>query len=359
MKHGSTVPLSRMDCPADLQEEQRQSASVVRTLLETNPQITPISPEDRTLFSQFFSETPDSLYAEAWAYLTQAVNGHRYGFPLGLKNHHEGILAVIGFFPRPAATTATWHFHIVHPMGNWMGREFLMLCQELRELGGTPVYLKKINADQESWLLQQHGFKSIEALPWHGEATAEDDTFPEVVLNSSDTLQLVDGPGRNEVKDHYRRFLNRYKGDTGLGIYTPAIHDQARDVVGRFFEHLEEKQHHLSVPDDYENMITALPAGVNGKDYFAYILHVNGQRGGFCLAERTGPTHAGVYANIALHSNFPYASEYLVVELIRKMYAAGITSVNLGGSETRGLDTFKRKFRPESEVQMHWVVYDP
>jgi len=332
---------------------------VLQKLLHEETAITPITPADKELFVRFFSLESEPLYAESWAYLTQAVNGHRIGYPFGLKYYAGDILIPIGYFPRPAVSKPTWHFHVVRPMGNWTASShFLNLCQKLTDTSETPVYIKKLRVWEMNGLLTHVKFKSIDEYPWHPEAVEEDDTFEEVLLDTHQTLELLEMAGNNQVKDHYRRFVKRYQ-DIQWKEYGHERQSEAASLVRQFFRRMSERQSHLSVPEDYSNMISSLPLGLNGRDYFAYLLYVEGQNAGFCLAERLcKTTQAGIYANIALREEFPYSSEFLIVELIRKLQMAGITMANLGGSETRGLHDFKMKFRPITRKKMHWIIYD-
>lgn len=332
---------------------------VLQKLLKEEKAITPITRADRDLFLRFFSIEAHPQYGKSWAYLTQAVNGHRLGYPLGLKYHFNDILIPIGYFPRPATNELTWHFHLVRPMGDWTaGSQFLRLCQSLRELSGTHVYVKKLIVEERNLLQASTGFKPIREYPWHALAIEEDDTFEEVVLDTNQTLRLLETIGSNQVKDHYRRFIKRYV-NVEWKEYGADLHAVAWSIVQQFFRHLSARRAHLSVPEDYLNMISSLPLGSNGVDYFAYLLYIEGQPAGFCLAERLcESTCAGVYANIALREDFPYSSEFLIVELIRKLQLAGINTVNLGGSETNGLHDFKMKFRPIKQEKMHWIIYE-
>ncbi len=73
--------------------------------------------------------------------------------------------------------------------------------------------------------------------------------------------------------------------------------------------------------------------------------------------EPISPDTTGLYANITLHQEFPYLSEYLIVYCCRLLKEKGYRYLNLGGSETAGLFQFKEKFSPVAYNKMHWVVY--
>jgi hypothetical protein len=333
---------------------------VVQMLLEREEAVSAISPEDQDLFRSFFAIDDEPLYSKSWAYITQAVNGRRFGLPLGMKYYCRDILIPIGYFPRPDSDNKIWHFHLVRPMGAWTaGSDFRRLCRTLGLLSRAPVYVKKLKVKEAELLRTWSGFHFVDRYPWHALAPEEDDTFQEVVLDTGQTLGLLEVPGRTQIKDHYRRFLRRYGDAAEWKMYSMDLQAVARTVVKSFFDNRRRQNVSLSVPDDYENMISSTPLGLNGQEHFANILQVRGECIGFCFAERlSGNTYAGVYANIALHEAFPYSSEFLTRDFIRTLQSSGITRVNLGGSETGGLHHFKLKFRPIKQEKMHWVVYD-
>jgi hypothetical protein len=362
-----TVKQASIFLPGDEYSTHRvppaEHAAVLNNLLGREKNVTPITDLDKSLFRRFFNFNAEPQYGLSWAYLTQAVNGYGNGYPLGLKYHNGDMLVPIGYFPRPAsgADNPAWHFHLVRPMGDWAaGPHFVQLCRSLRLLSKTHVYVKKLDTEEANSLLNWHEFKPATDYPWHPAAPEEDDTLDEVVVDTYQALRLIENSGKNQVKDHCRRFLNKYGDSVEWKAYNPALQDDAWDVIQGFFTRLSRKPVRLSVPDDYRNMISSLPPGINGEDYFAYILYIKGKPAGFCLAERLNKsTHAGLYANISLHSQFSYSSEYLVIELIKKMYEAGVRTVNFGGSEIPGLHRFKCKFRPIRQEKKHWVVYEP
>jgi len=327
--------------------------------------VSPIVPEDRELYQTFFrleaAENP-SCYGNSWAYLTQAANGLHLSSPryhLGLKYCDDRLLVTAGFFPRPIAQDKTSHFHFIRPMGAWRRHEFQQLCQKAWELSKTPVYIKKLTEEQFSYFDDTRGFKRVEEYPWHEMAFAEDDTYPEIKLEINYTLSHLQSRGENELKDKFHRFKKRHT--VQIVDYTVAMKNEAMQIVKNFFEHKNKRILELSTPDDYCNMLSCLPSGKNGEDYFAALFQVDGRWAGFYLAEKLQPgIAAGVHANMALYQEFPYLSEYVILQLCQRLQNAGIKIANLGGSETPGLHEFKMKFRPPSlsgQRKSHWLVY--
>ena len=343
--------------------------SVIDELLKRDPFVSPVDEGDKALFQQHFVPEVANLpigegYGYSWAYITQMIHGHVYGYPLGLKYYSKNkkLLIPIGFFPRPASNRATWHFHLVRPMGNWQGNQIMELCSFLWEISQTPVYIKKLTHEEASYLLGHPGFVSAEKYPWDVEAILEDDTKDEVIINVNHTVSHIEEPGDNELKRKYRRFRRRNPSLEWkhYDASDTRLRSDAESVVRRFMEYPQIKNIGISTFVDYINMISSLPPGMNGEDFFSALLYIGGQPIGFYLAERLGNSQtAGVYANIALREEYPFSSEYLLLELLRDIQRAGITAVNMGGSENEGLHEFKLKFqRSCGKVnKMYWVAF--
>jgi hypothetical protein len=82
---------------------------------------------------------------------------------------------------------------------------------------------------------------------------------------------------------------------------------------------------------------------IDGRQYFGKIIYVGADAVGFTLAGRISARAAALYSSISLTS-YRGASEYLLCELLHELSSAGIDSLNMGGSETKGLFDFKNKF---------------
>lgn len=353
--------------PFHSSKNAKQITAVPEELISCCPFVSPIEEDDRDLFRKFFAAAVARLpvgegYGYSWAYITQMAHGRAYGYPLGLKYYDERVLVPIGYFPRPASNGHTWHFHLVRPMGNWKGERFFELCELLLKLSQAPVYVRKLSDEEETDLLNQGSFHLAEQHPWHREAFMEDDTEAEIIIDVNHTLSYLVRSGDNELKRKYRHFLRQFPG-VEWRRYDPAdqlSRSDAEAVVRQFMDYPQVKAIGISTYNDFANMIYHTPPGKNGKDFFSALLYVEGQVAGLYVAERLGQSQtAGVYANISLREDFRYVSEYLLLELLYDLQNAGITAVNLGGSETRGLHNFKTKFRRSRGAlkRMRWAVF--
>ncbi|MFH1450407.1 MAG: hypothetical protein ABIF92_00305 [archaeon] len=346
--------------------------------------ISPVTPKDRHLYHAFFEqELP--LYGNSWTYITQAANGvsekGKSINKLGLKYHKKGeswnylkheeknlekraldyytqnSLLTIGYFERKGKG----HFHIIRPLGKNSVAETENLAKILKEVSKNAVYVKKVTEEQKNKLLER-GFQAIEKKPWDAEAIAEDDTWPEHIIDIKSILTYEDGKmqiSQKKVRMGYNRFQNikeKYKTDLKIVPYSIRHVDVARALINEHFKYFKEERKDIcSTKEDYENLLLSLPLGKNNEDYFSFLVYVGENPMAFFHAEKIGKETIGTYANINL-LRYPGLSEYLHVKLFEMAYKNGIRYVNLGGSELETLDFFKKKFSTHQN-QMHWVVY--
>jgi len=326
------------------------------------PFCSPIKPDDYKLFRSYFateSTIISNCYGNSWLYLTQAAHGEEFGHELGYKYVSSQFLAVIGFFKRPYSSPPSYHFHIIRPMGVWWEESFTQLCRRLWEISGQPVYIKKLSSEQYAHFLQKPHFHGVEKYPWHPLAPAEDDTYPEVLVDIKQTLEDLVGGGKHELKTKYKRFLDRFKMSLQDHDYNFLLASQARQIVESFFEYEKHSQTHLSSANDYYNMLMEFGWQEQFRnDFWKGVISINSIPAAFYAAERLGSgTGTGLYANLTLYREYPYISEYLLLHLMEKLDNQNISVLNLGGSETAGLHSFKSKFKRHFTRQMHWTVY--
>lgn len=319
---------------------------------------------EKILFKKFFhydSNKNFACYGNSWSYLAQASNciiKNNYNYPLGFKYYDTKTLCTIGLFQGTRNNKNNLYFHVIRPMGEWKNIALLNLCKKLRSISGQPVYIKKLTIDQKNYLIEQ-GCKTIDNYPWHPEAIMEDDTYPERIIDINKTLRFLNKPGKNELKVKLKRFYNRYNNYEIIKYDANKNFPDSWNIVNEFFKIKKEKSIDISTPKDYFNMLTSLPLGENGEDYFTGIIKIQNKSAAFYLADRL-ESHGtvGIYSNLALYEQFPYLSEFQLINLFKILQKNGIYFANLGGSETLGLDKFKNKFHPIKSEKMYWVVYD-
>ena len=324
-------------------------------LMDQENRVSPITIDDYALFRQF-----GNGYKNTLTYNAQAVNGwNQKGESrnrLGLRYYDGNNLLSIGYFKRNGSE----HFHVIPCEASL--EKITELADLLYRVSSSPVYIKKISREQRDVLLRDPRFSKVdETNSWYETAPLEDDTYPEQILDLETTVrELEKTRSQSEVKDKYVRAQRRYIDSGRLRIedYDPQNHQQRNDVLDitrRFFHIQEERKNHFSLAEDYFNIVNLRPVGV---DYFSSIFYVDGKPAAFYFAERCGET-IHVYANLTLRDEFRYLSEFILIHLFKEALRKGVKRANLGGSETKGLDQFKQKFKPVEQMQMYWLLYNP
>lgn len=341
------VPPTRNDAE---DEKTRLEQALIRRF---GGRISSITDKDTKTFRGILSKEKGESYGNSFYYLCQAANGTGEQ-RLGLKYFDGEMLAAIGIFNRKSLGGG-WHFFINHPVGKFNTKKLATLAKAMLELSGNPVFLKKVSGEQKTQLLKV-GFSDIEVYPWHSQAMEEDDTFPEQIIDIEKTLEEFNTGSSNNSKQ-YRKFVAKYdKEITPRNLEESTVKD-ARDILKQFFEYLETRELHISQITDYDNIIAHPPLGKNGNTHFSQVLYLKDLPIALFAAEPISNDTAGLFANITLHQEVPYLSEYLIVYICKILKQAGFKYLNLGGSETGGLFQFKDKFSPVEYRKMHWVVY--
>ena len=85
------------------------------------------------------------------------------------------------------------------------------------------------------------------------------------------------------------------------------------------------------------------------------IIYYNGIPSAYCIWEERG-TVANAFAMSAARK-IPGLAEYNIVEACGRVRDRGIHRLNIGGSETEGLNRYKKKFNPVESINLYtWEV---
>lgn len=81
------------------------------------------------------------------------------------------------------------------------------------------------------------------------------------------------------------------------------------------------------------------------------LIYFDQEPAAFSIWEKTDPARglANAYAHIGLHS-IPGMSRYVMLDMCKTARDSGFKEICIGGSETSGLDQFKRQMRPTSSI---------
>ncbi len=340
---------------------------------------TPISHFDRHLYQDFFRKAGNyACYGNSWTYITQACRG--LGSGLGLKYHDGKSLLSIG--------SHDGHYVVVRPLGR-INKQVIRVLDVLTELSGKPVFIKKVFPDQAIRLFELGTFqeairrRTVDAEPlpgeylWHPTSFADDDTFPEIILDVNVTLRYDASPkkwlqyfhacrksplSREKLNQLFRRYLkfrskvNKFACSGTRYSLVDYNTEKATEVRRFLVEHFgEQDSENIQA---YENMLLKPPLGNNGHSFFSFATYLDRDTlpKAFFVAETLDSRSAGLYAAVASRC-CRGLSEYLHVEVLSRLKRQGIRYLNLGGSEVRSLHEFKLKFGPIEERDMQLLVY--
>lgn len=206
--------------------------------------------------------------------------------------------------------------------------------KKLARLGPEDQYLSAV--------LEQRGSGKIEVeeiLDWK---------FPVHIL---DTANVVDSKGQN-----FRDFRKNIHRAFGRGLWSESIDSQ--DDIARVLE-ISKSWAMRRVSDNYsiEDLIGPTKYALSlfnnpNLSINGLIINEGNEAVGYIMWEETNPSK-GLANSISGMSVRPRGTEeFAILEMCKKLKKAGFRKVCIGGSETEGLDNFKRKMCPVSSVNL-------
>lgn len=304
----------------------------------------PITHQCENLFHFFFRKYKEEFcYASAWLYLTQAARGCG-----GLGYYYkidESFVFALGYHDP--------HFVIIHPLGEFPP-SFFQLAEQLCNLSGKPVFVKKISFGKQSKLRKLARNTKIEVTttrdyPWTANEPSDDDTFPEIIIDVPQFLELVD-PAISSAKTgkQIRNIRNRSKHFQKNELKIDFVSSSCcvtSEIIRMLNVHFNKDERQVA---SYLNMIEILTRNPETPEYIHFVAKYENQPIGFFVAEKLTPTSAGLYASISLREfagqKLTGLSEYLHLKLFQKLREQGIRHLNLGGAVQEDLYKYKRKF---------------
>jgi len=278
-------------------------------------------------------------YSASWMYISQAINGHylelnRWGY-----YYHTGNgLIPFGLFIRQHDMRLCCH--IISQLSDLSAQK--LLSEYIAIKFNIPVYIRKLDYKSYIELLEDSKYIDANLEPWHLAAPLEDDTFPEIIVDIKKALDTIAGSRYTDAQNKYRRFVkkNRTRSIEWLDINKDNSF-YAISLVHEFFSSHKDRLKQISIPSDYYNIIDS---NKYNNPTIRKLLLIDSVPSAFLALERIGGSDTvGLYCNIALHDTYPYISEFILEQCFRDARQIGATYINLGGSETKGLDQFKKK----------------
>lgn len=225
-----------------------------------------------------------------------------------------------------------------------LGKDALKLLPRLRTLEafrGKLFKLARFGAQDLTVLEEQFA----KASRWHQGEDVLDWQFPSHTL-SVDALVSASGP---DFRD-FRKNLNRAKRrDVQVRTLDPVTDRAALSILWHRVMETDESALETclglmrSQPEHVKGLVLELPSvGLVG----------------FTIWENTNAVLANGLLNLA-ETGFKGVSEYSFFTACQEMKKVGIEQFCIGGSETAGLDQFKRKMNPIQSLQLHSILLPP
>lgn len=336
-----------------------------------------IDRHELTFFRDSFAKMDESaFYGNSMTYITQACRG--LGF--GVMYRKGDTILPLGF--------QNSHFVVVRPLG-LLDSVFVEMLDRLVAISQRPVFLKKVSAQQHEEIRGFRDFKittSYDAVkreakpgvyPWDVEAYADDDTYPELILDLDITLSyeilLRDWeiiyrkaqslPPCKERMNSVRRNFKQYRrcmrqfNRAGVAVLIEQFKSDRTDDVMKFITGYfgNDKQNNINA---YENMLELLSIYGPGDGFYGYVVYLQNEPIpiGFYAAEKLDKDSAGLYSGLCKRT-VAGLPEYARTEVYRQLRQHGIKYLNLGGAEETKLDTYKHHFAPIRERQIPMLVY--
>jgi hypothetical protein len=360
---------------------------IERRLVAAFDAVKPLDPCDLPLFAPFKrggfmpSLLGFMLYANGYS-----LRGTSRANPNGLIYADGETLFAIGIF-RKTLESREWHVTISGPWGANGFAKVHQFVERLRSIVSVgDVYVRHLPEDVYRVFLG-NGYLPIDARPWHDDAPSEDETHHHKSILLADILDIRDGRavGIRTLKGQEHRgfrikarmafnrfgnFLDRNGLRLAIRDYSVADRDEGEALVRHHFGILKNPVG--STPEVYLSLIRFDPA-VGGDQYFGRIGFLENERvripALLFLGEQTGASTMALYATFANRdpealggafdpTEYSAISQYAYLALFRMLHEMGIACVNVGGSETEELDTFKRQLGARSEPS-YWAVASP
>lgn len=324
----------------------KRSNELMAELCKSDKRFSPISNNDQELFNFFFAKYGTNSYGDSWSYVTQGMYG--IGDNLGYKFYDGENLSAVCFYPRLEFEEQL--FYWVRPLGRNISEVVSDISHKIKDLFKVRIYVKKIDSNLLNILIDK-GFNDISSKPWHSTAIAEDDTYPEIILDAQLT---IDNPNKSTRIENAMRQFNKLENTIRVTkIVKKEDRDKAWNVADKFFnQEVRSLDHNISSKYDYYNLIYN-PANFN---YEMFLIEKDEESVGFFDTYRLSGDTVSSYSALMLREEIGNLNDFSIIYTCRYCISQGLKYINLGGSETIGLNNFKTKFYINDEHKMYWVV---
>lgn len=332
-----------------LENKLKKSNEIILAIAETEKYISPVIPEDYQLFEDFFEKEERHTYGNSWVYVTQGVCGIGPQ-NLGYKYYDGQNLCMLGISPKiepPHQIILYW----IRPLGKEMPKIIVDYSQKIKKKYGISSYVKKLFSDQYELFLS-HGFKSSQEFPWHSSSHAEDDTYPELILDVNSILTAIRIASKRSSLGRSFREITKLADRHHIAITEVDFESHAWSVAKLYFEdYVLNRKKNFSCEWDYYNPIFQNPKRTS---LIRNLVQVDSVPMGFYIIDQQKRFEtASLYSMIVLKNHYKYLPDYILLKIAERH---GFKYINLGGSEDSGIHNFKLKYKPVTTQTMHWAT---
>lgn len=275
-----------------------------------------------------------AVYSDSWFYIAQACR--REDGTFGSYFRSDTFFVGLGSHRN--------HWVLVRPTGTFTPQFLSDLKDVVRTSSmSRRVFVKKAPPE----FLQQLGESGVvvvsaDEYPWDSTAPHDDDTFAEPILQVDAALAIAgeSGAHASRLRSKLRQF-DQYRSRLSLRSISES---DSTAVVRMLVDHFDQDPQNVNA---YLTMLETLRT-INDSQLCHFVAHIDDVPVGFFAYEILDDVSAGLYASVA-RREFVGLSESMMLMLLQELSKRHIHLVNLGGSETRGLDMYKRKFNPAFE----------
>ena len=308
---------------------------------EVLPFVSQITEADKELLKKTVLQfRPDSNYYEdSWGYIIQST---RYG---GFKWYDKKNGSLL-FFGRKSDSEST----IVVPCFFAEPKYLSKVIETIQKaLQTQKTILKNINPDQVQKFVSCgfRPYKPNEA--WGIEAPLDDQTYPQSIVRLKSVVELQ-GKAYHNLRKTLRKdahaIIREYK-DEDLKSVLKVFASRDTNILG--YKHSKHGVFYVS-------HVMYPTADI---DKFVIIDKATDEIVGFTATSEINPTHAAFVA-LLFKPELKVTSIWGIYQTMVLICKKGYETVNFGGSESEGTDTFvKRNFHPYKQIAKTHLVYGP
>ncbi len=325
-----------------------------------------VSPLDRSLYTRYFNIYENEIdYGNSWSYYRQAARR------IWLCYEKNNTLITITSHPTCKDTVV-----LIRPIGSnpqTISNSCATLSKTLFKKGFKRVIIKKASEHIRA-ILRMRGFSSYRRMDgWDEKYRHDDDTYDEFIvqINPLFTGYTIDnnyripvprGSSGAQIRRKINKFINhaaerelsvrfkRYKPDKDREDVSSLIRKWADRRIARYpsecrKELVDSHECFLNDVDQFNRFYDT--HGLSKKKRkmgSAYIMYDTQSRKvlGLSFSDKISTSAVGIYAEIG-DPEIPSCSELLLLFALERALKSGFQYANLGGAETEGLFSFRKR----------------